>query len=229
LSEDQYRQFISQSKVVLGTSDALLVTKVGQKIQQAVNNYFNKQNMSHRLDGYKWEFHLVEDTSINAFAMPGGKTVVFTGILPLTRDETGLAVVMGHEIAHAVANHGNERMSQLLIVQLGGMALSEALTKQTELTRQLSMAAFGIGSQVGILLPYSRLQESEADRLGLIFMALAGYDPREAIPFWQRMSQQNKASIPEFLSTHPSNDARIANIEKLLPEAMSFYKSGVTQ
>jgi predicted Zn-dependent protease len=229
LSENQYRQFISQSKVVLGTSDALLVTKVGQRIQQAVNNYFNKQNMSHRLDGYEWEFHLVEDTSINAFAMPGGKTVVFTGILPLTKDETGLAVVMGHEIAHAVANHGNERMSQLLVVQLGGMALSEALKKNSELTRQLAMVAFGVGSQVGILLPYSRLQESEADRLGLIFMALAGYDPREAIPFWQRMSQQNKTSIPEFLSTHPSNDARIANIGKLLPEALSFYKGGETQ
>lgn len=225
LSAEQYKQFLDSSKVIKDTPDAQMVKRVAGNIGLAVKRYFDRQKMSSRLEGYSWEANLIEDSSVNAFAMPGGKTVVFTGILPVTENETGLAVVMGHEIAHAVANHGSERMSQLLLVQLGGMALSEALNKQPELTRQLALVAFGVGTQVGVLLPYSRLQEAEADRLGLIFMAMAGYDPRAAIPFWQRMGQQDRVNIPELLSTHPSNDARINNIRNQLREAMGFYNN----
>ena len=155
--------------------------------------------------------------------MPGGKVVVYTGILPITKDENGLAVVLGHEIAHAVAKHGNERMSQGLIAQFGGMALSEAIKNKPAQTQQLWMAAFGLGAQVGVLLPFSRTQESEADHLGLIFMALAGYNPNGALDFWQRMSAQGGSTPPEFLSDHPANDTRINDIKKELPEAMKYY------
>jgi predicted Zn-dependent protease len=157
--------------------------------------------------------------------MPGGKVVVYTGILPITRDEAGLATVMGHEIAHAVARHGNERMSQALLTQMGGMALAVALEQNPSQTNQLWMAVYGMGAQVGILLPYSRLHESEADHLGLIFMAMAGYDPNKAVEFWERMAQMKSGQAPpEFLSTHPSDEARIKKIKELLPEAMQYYK-----
>ena len=157
--------------------------------------------------------------------MPGGKVVVYTGILPIAKDDKGLAVVMGHEIAHAVANHGDERMSQGLITQMGGVALSTALASQAKQTTDLFMAAYGIGTQVGVLLPYGRLQESEADRLGLIFMAMAGYDPHEAPEFWKRMSAGKQgAAPPEFLSTHPADATRIRNIEQQMAEAMAYYK-----
>jgi predicted Zn-dependent protease len=157
--------------------------------------------------------------------MPGGKVVVYTGILPITKNESGLATVMGHEIAHAIARHGNERMSQALATQLGGMALSVALSSEPQQTRQLFMQAYGLGAQVGVLLPYSRLQESEADEIGLIFMAKAGYDPRKAVDFWQRMEKQSGGGAPpEFLSTHPSPKSRIEDIKEHLPEAMKYYR-----
>jgi predicted Zn-dependent protease len=156
--------------------------------------------------------------------MPGGKVGVYTGILPVTKNDTGLAVVLGHEIAHAIANHGDERMSQALLVEVGGIALAQALAKKPELTRKLALSAFGLGSEVGILLPYSRLQESEADQLGLIFMAMAGYDPRSAVGFWERMSAKEKGNVPEFLSTHPTDKNRIENIKKKIPEALKYYK-----
>jgi predicted Zn-dependent protease len=156
--------------------------------------------------------------------MPGGKVVVYSGILPVTKDETGLAVVMGHEIAHAVADHGNERMSQGLLAQLGGAALDTALKQKPEQTRQLWMSVFGVGAQYGALLPFSRIQESEADHLGLIFMALAGYDPHEAPSFWTRMSQKGGQAPPEFMSTHPSDETRIRKITEGIPEAMTYYK-----
>jgi predicted Zn-dependent protease len=167
---------------------------------------------------------LVESDEINAWCMPGGKVVVYTGILPLTRDETGLAVVMGHEVAHAVASHGAERMSQGLLVEFGGAALSAALNQQPARTKELWMTAFGVGTQVGLMLPYSRTHETEADHLGLIFMAMAGYDPRAAVDFWTRMSQAGGASPPEMLSTHPSDQTRIRNIESFMPEALSYYR-----
>lgn len=225
MSFQQYDQFLKEHKVITGTPEARMVERVGRKIQKAVEQYFALKGMSNRLSGYEWEFHLVEDKQVNAWCMPGGKVVVYTGILPITKNEVGLAVVLGHEIAHAVAEHGNERMSQGLMVQLGGMALSKALESKPELTRNLFLTAFGVGAQVGVLLPFSRLQESEADHLGLIFMAMAGYNPQEAIKFWERMASMSKGSKPpEFLSTHPSDETRIKNLKKLLPEAMKYYK-----
>jgi predicted Zn-dependent protease len=225
LSFDQYGKFISQHQVVKGTPDAQMVQRVGQRIQKAVETYFRQTGQSNLLSGYKWEFHLVKDKQENAFCMPGGKVVVYTGILSVTKNEAGLATVLGHEVGHAVARHGNERMSQGLITQLGGAALGAALSSRPAETQQLFMAAYGMGTQVGVLLPYSRLQESEADRLGLIFMAMAGYDPHHAVDFWRRMeNQKNQAAPPEFLSTHPSHATRIADIESYLPTAMKYYR-----
>ena len=183
-----------------------------------------EHNLNQQLDGYQWEFNLVDSKEVNAWCMPGGKVVVYTGILPLTQNENGLAVVMGHEIAHAVAKHGNERMSQGLLTQMGGMALELALQDRPKQTQQLFMTAFGMGAQVGVLLPFSRVQESEADHLGLIFMAMAGYDPNGAVPFWERMAQQGGQKPPEFLSTHPSDQTRIQKIKSELPEALEYYR-----
>ncbi len=226
MSFNQYKQFLSSHKVIDDTPEAEMVKRVGARIQQAVERYFARQNLSSRLEGYAWEFHLVDDKQVNAWCMPGGKVVVYSGILPLTGGENGLAVVMGHEIAHAVANHGDERMSQGLLAEMGGLALSAALSQKPEQTQQLFMTAYGAGAQVGVLLPFSRLQESEADHLGLIFMAMAGYDPRGAIPFWQRMSQaEHGASPPAFLSTHPADAKRIEDIQKLMPEGLKYYKA----
>jgi predicted Zn-dependent protease len=225
MSYTNYSEFISKNKVITNTSDARMVGSVGVKIQNAVERYFTDSKMSDQLSGYKWEFHLVDNKDVNAWCMPGGKVVVYSGILPVTQDETGLAIVMGHEIAHAIAKHGDERLSQGLLAQMGGTALSTALSQKPKETQELFLTAYGLGTQVGVLLPYSRLQESEADRLGLIFMAMAGYDPHPAVDFWKRMSSSKQgAAPPEFLSTHPADESRIKNIQKLMPEAMRYYK-----
>ncbi len=188
----------------------------------AIREYLEANGLS--TSQYEWEFTVIQDDqTVNAWAMPGGKVAVYTGILPIAQGDAGLAVVMSHEIAHAVARHGNERMTQGLLVDLGGLAISEALQKQPEQTRGLFLASYGVGTQIGALLPYSRLHESEADRIGLTLMARAGYDPREAIPFWQRMNQTGGPRPPEFLSTHPAPASRIANIETYLPEALALY------
>jgi predicted Zn-dependent protease len=225
LSIEQYSQFINQSKVITGTPQAEMVKRVGARIEAAVNAYSKEHSESDPFAGYQWEFNLVEDPNVNAFAMPGGKVVVYTGILPIAQNDAGLATVMGHEIAHVYAKHGAERMSQSLIVQMGGVGLSTALKNQPETTKSLFNTAYSLGSQVGVLLPYSRLQESEADRLGMIFMAMAGYDPHEAVGFWQRMAvAAGGQAPPEFLSTHPANETRIKNLQELVPEAMEYYK-----
>ena len=225
MSFSQYDQFLDQNKVSNNKTQTRIVKKVGHKIQKAVEDYFAEKGISEELKGYEWEFNLVESEQVNAWCMPGGKVVIYTGILPITKTETGLAVVMGHEIAHAIAEHGGERMSQGLLTNLGGMALAKALEKKPEETQQLWMAAFGIGAQVGVMLPFSRLHESEADHLGLIFMAMAGYNPKEAVDFWKRMAEMKKGqSPPEFLSTHPSDETRIEDLKKLLPKAMKYYK-----
>jgi predicted Zn-dependent protease len=224
MSAGQYAEFLAGHKVVENTRDAMMVRQVGLRIQDAVERFYREQNMANALEGYEWEFNLVEDPQVNAWCMPGGKVVVYTGILPVTRDEIGLAVVMGHEIAHALANHGNERMSQGLLAEFGAIALDTALESQPEETRGLFMAAYGLGAQVGILLPYSRLHESEADHLGLIFMAMAGYDPRASVDFWGRMAAMKSGGAPpEFLSTHPSDQTRIQQLQALLPEALGYY------
>jgi predicted Zn-dependent protease len=223
LSAQEYKTFLDSNKVSTDPVATATVRRVGKNIQGAVERYFAQHNQSSALSDYHWEFNLVVDSQINAWCMPGGKVVVYTGILPVTKDDNGLAVVMGHEIAHAIAQHGDERMSQGLLAQFGGMALEAALNKKPEQTKTLFMSAYGLGATVGLLLPYSRLQESEADRIGLTFMAMAGYDPHGALDFWKRMAADKQGGTPEFLSTHPSDETRIRNIESLIPEAMGYY------
>jgi predicted Zn-dependent protease len=230
LAKTEYNEFLKTNKVVNNTSQAQEVERVGWNIAKTVEAYLKKEKQTKLLEGYNWQFNLVEDQQANAWCMPGGKVVVFTGILPITQSDGGLATVMGHEIAHAVARHGNERMSQGLTAQLGGLALDAALSSKPNETRNLFMAAYGVGTNVGILLPYSRLQESEADRIGLIFMSMAGYDPREAINFWERMEKASQGGEPpEFLSTHPSHKTRIEELKKQLPEALRYYNQAVSK
>jgi predicted Zn-dependent protease len=226
MSTQQYQAFLGENKVVptSASRDAEMVKRVGNRISSAITSYFAKQGKSDLLQGYKWEFNLVDDKAVNAWCMPGGKVVVYTGLLPVTQNESSLAVVMGHEIAHAVAQHGNERMSEGLIQQLGGVALSVAVSDQPAETQQLFMQAYGIGSDVGVMLPFSRKQELEADHYGLIFSALAGYNPQDAIAFWERMSKVGGEKPPEFLSTHPSDETRIAKVKEYAKDAMKYYK-----
>jgi predicted Zn-dependent protease len=223
MSLTQYSDFINQNKLSEDKEKVEMVRRVGSRIASAVEEYFREHGMSDRLKNFEWEFNLVEDDTPNAWCMPGGKVVVYTGILPITRDETGLAVVMGHEIAHAVARHGNERMSQQLTVQGLGTALAIAIDEKPDLTKNLFMTAYGVGSQLAYVLPYSRIHETEADQLGLIFMAMAGYNPQAAVDFWQRMSELGGENPPEFLSTHPADETRIKNLKEFMPEAMKYY------
>jgi predicted Zn-dependent protease len=219
-----YSDFMKINPPSSDMSNTSIVKQVGNNIAGAVNKYFTENGLQSRLEGYQWEFNLVNDKTPNAWCMPGGKVVVYSGILPYTVDRNGLAVVMSHEIAHAVARHGNERMSQELVAQLGGIALTEAVKQKPEETRNIFLTAYGLGSQVGVLLPYSREHELEADKMGLIFMALAGYDPKTAVVFWERMSSAGGSKPPEFLSTHPSDKTRINRIKAAVPEAMKYYK-----
>jgi predicted Zn-dependent protease len=226
MAVSQYNTFLKDNKVLSpgSSSDAAMVDRVGAKIANAITKYYNTKEKKSVLEGYSWEFNTIDDKKvINAWCMPGGKVVVYTGLLPVTQNETGLAIVMGHEIAHSVAKHGNERMSQALVQQMGGMALEVALSQKPQETQDLFMSTYGIGSQLGAMLPWSRQQETEADQYGLIFSAMAGYDPREAIPFWQRMSEAGGGSPPEFLSTHPSDETRLRKLKQFIPEALKYY------
>jgi predicted Zn-dependent protease len=204
-------------------ANAQLVNRVGLRIQQAVETYMQQNNIAKELKGFKWEYNVIDENIVNAWCMPGGKVVVYTGLLPVSQTEEGLAVVMGHEIAHAIARHGNERMSEGLLIGLGGMVLEEALKEKKQETQLLFLALYSIGTNLALALPNSRMQESEADKLGLIFMSMAGYNPEEAIPFWQRMSALNKNKTPEFLSTHPSDETRIKKLGALIPEVKTQY------
>jgi len=224
MSYQQYDQFLKENKISTNKAEVDMVKRVGVKIEKAVDKYLSDNNLSSRLSGYNWEFNLVEDDQVNAWCMPGGKVVVYTGILPVTNDEAGLAVVMGHEIAHAIAEHGNERMSQQLLQQVGAVGLMVAMKDEPAQTQALWLSVYGVGTTVGVLLPYSRTQESEADHLGLIFMSMAGYDPHEATAFWQRMAKSGGATPPEFLSTHPSYNTRIKDLNDWIPEAMKYYR-----
>jgi len=224
LSNTEYQTFMNSAVKSAKTTENARVLRVGQKITAAVETYLKQQGLSDQISGYSWSFNLVKDTTVNAFCMPGGKIVVYEGLLPVTIDDAGLAVVLGHEIAHAVAKHSNERMSQELLTNYGAASLGSLLSKKSATTQKLASTVFGLGAEVGVTLPFSRKQESEADRLGLIFMAMAGDDPALAIPFWQRMSAQSQSSMPEFLSTHPSDAKRIANMRSLLAEAQAYYK-----
>ncbi|HEU4471451.1 MAG TPA: M48 family metallopeptidase [Flavisolibacter sp.] len=227
MATTEYRNFLSSNRVVAPSADrdAEMVRRVGQRIANAVTQYYSQKNLRNTLDGYQWEFNLVNNADANAWCMPGGKVVVYTGLLPITQNEAALAVVMGHEISHAIFQHGNERMSQGLAQQLGGVALSVAVANQPAATQNLFLQAYGVGSQVGVLLPFSRKQELESDRYGMIWAAMAGYNPREAVALWQRMEKaSNGQAPPEFLSTHPAPGNRIQQLEKYMPEALQYYR-----
>lgn len=226
MATQQYRQFLNENRVVSASADrdAEMVRRVGQRLTTAVHSYFRSKGVEGQLDGYKWQYNLVDKNEANAWCMPGGKIVVYTGLLPYTRNETALAIVVGHEIMHAVLQHGNARMSQGLLQQLGGTALSVALAQKPQATQSLLLQSYGIGSTVLGILPFSRKDESEADHYGLILAAIAGYNPQEAIPFWERMAKQSKTTPPEFLSSHPSDSRRIADIKGWMPEALKYYK-----
>jgi metalloendopeptidase OMA1, mitochondrial len=214
LGATAYREVLSKAVIVHNPKFVDPVRQVGQRIATAANR-----------PDYKWEFNVIDDDSmINAFALPGGKVAVYTGLFPVAQDDAGLAVVLGHEVAHALAHHGAERMSQGLLAQIGAIGLSVALGGSNPQTAQAVMQAYGLGAQYGVLLPFSRGQEAEADHIGLILMAKAGYDPHAAIGLWERMEKMNEKSPPEFLSTHPSYGARLANIRGWLPEAERYYK-----
>ncbi len=220
-----YSDFMKESTLSADRVNSALVKKVGGDISQSVIKFFSENGLQSRLDGYQWEFNLVKnDSTPNAWCMPGGKVVVYSGILRYTIDQNGMAVVLSHEIAHAVARHGNERMSQQLLIQMGGVALNEAVKQKPEQTRSIFNSVYGIGAQFGIMLPYSRDHELEADKLGLIFMAMAGYNPQSAISFWERMASAGAGKPPEFLSTHPSDATRINKIKAEMPEVMKYYK-----
>lgn len=225
MSFDMYNQIKDTARVIRGTADARMVERCGKRIQKAVEEYFSAQNNSQLLAGFEWEFILIDDPAVNAWCMPGGKVAFYTGILPYTKNEVGLAVVMGHEIAHAVARHGGERMSQAMVAQMGALGLGVALRDKRQETQALFMGAYGIGVQLGGMLPFSRKHESEADELGLYFMAMAGYDPREAPIFWERMSQAGGGDVPEFISTHPSHSTRIRQLESYMPKALGYFQN----
>ncbi len=225
LSDQQYTKVLRESTLSKDQTKVQMVRRVGARIASAAEGFLKEKGLGEEAKDYHWEFNLIEDdTVVNAWCLPGGKVAFYTGILPYTRNETGLAVVMGHEVAHALAKHGNERMSEALLAQLGGVALSVALSEKPDTTRQIFMEAYGITANLAFLLPYSRLHESEADRIGLTLMAKAGYDPREAISFWQRMNEKGGSRPPEFLSTHPAPETRIEKIKSYIPEAMHYYK-----
>lgn len=220
MSEQEYRKFLSENKVVTGTADAKRVERIGSAIAASVEQYLRKNKMDDRLKDLAWEFNLVDDPTVNAWCMPGGKVVFYTGILPICADDDGLAVVMGHEIAHAVAKHGNERMSQGMIAQLGAAALSVAASSQPEATQNIFMQAYGAGASLGVLLPFSRKHESEADRLGLVFMTMAGFNPDNAPAFWERMSAQSGGGQPPvFMSSHPNHQTRVNDLKSYIPVA----------
>ncbi|TYP75237.1 M48 family metallopeptidase [Aquimarina intermedia] len=226
----QYDQFLGENKVITGTSEAQMITRVGQKIAKASERWLNANGYTGYLDGYQWEYNLVKDDAVNAWCMPGGKIVFYTGILPIAKTEAGIAAVMGHEVAHALANHGQQRMSAGQLQQVAGAATSVAIQNRSESTQQIIGTAFGLGTQFGVMLPFSRSHETEADKIGLQLMAIAGYNPDEAADLWRRMKANSGGqSPPEFMSTHPSSDTRIANLTAWAPGAKAeARKFGVT-
>ena len=226
MSFQEYNKVLKSSKLSTDVTKVAMVRRVGQRIAAASEELLEESGRGSDIRNYKWEFNLIEDEkTVNAWCMPGGKVVVYTGILPVTQDEVGLAVVMGHEVSHAIARHGNERMSQGLLLQAGGLTLEVLTGENPGLARDLFLQVYGVGGALG-MLSYSRKHETEADKLGLVFMAMAGYDPREAPKFWERMSQGGGQAPPEILSTHPSDETRMRDLEAFMPEAMKYYKPG---
>jgi predicted Zn-dependent protease len=225
----QYGQFLAENKVLKGTKDAIRVENIGTKIKVAAERYLSANGRADYLNNYQWEYKLVESKELNAWCMPGGKIVVYTGILPIMANDAGMAAVMGHEVAHALANHGQQRMSAGMLQQLGGVAVGVAVGGKSEQTQQMIMQAYGIGTEVGGMLPFSRNHETEADSIGLTLMAIAGYNPENAVLIWERMSAVGGQAPAEIMSTHPSNQSRIENLRSLIPAAKAeAAKFGVT-
>lgn len=226
LSLTAYSDFLATNPPMAATdANTIKVRNVGGKLKISAIKFMKDKGLSKRIKDFKWDFNLVNNSAVNAWCMPGGKVVVYSGILDYTKDENGLAVVMSHEIAHAIARHGNERMSQQLLTVMGGVSLSLALSQKPEETKNIFLMCYGVGSTLG-MLAYSRTHEYEADKIGMVFMALAGYDPSEAITFWERMSKIGGTKLPQFLSTHPSDENRIKAIKAFLPTAQKYYTAG---
>jgi predicted Zn-dependent protease len=224
MSAQQYKEVIQKGPISTNQEQTAMVKKVGVRIQKAVEQYMAEKGLSDQLAGFNWEFNLIQDDkTVNAWCMPGGKVAFYTAILPICKDEAGVAVVMGHEVAHAIANHGAERMSQGMLAEFGLSTIGAAMGQNPTATQQIFMQAMGVGTNVG-MLKFSRNHESEADHMGLIFMAMAGYDPNTAPKFWERMASTGGQEPPEFMSTHPSHDTRIKDLEGWIPEAMKYYK-----
>lgn len=224
MSFQQYDQVIAESRLSSNSADAAMIERVGRRIQAAVERYLAQNGLAGELEAYQWEFKLIESDQVNAWCMPGGKVAFYTGILPVCQDETGVAVVMGHEVAHAIAKHGAERMTHGMMTQFGAVAVSEIIKNKPAQTQAIYNTAFALGAQYGAVLPFSRKHESEADQMGLTFMAMAGYDPREAPIFWERMASMGGQKPPEFLSTHPADETRVRQLNGWMPEALQHYQ-----
>jgi predicted Zn-dependent protease len=221
----QYGTFLKENKVIAGTTDAKRVETIGIKIKAAAEKYLTSLGQPEYLKDYRWEYKLVESKEVNAWCMPGGKIVVYSGILPITKDDAGLATVMGHEVAHALANHGAQRMSASQLQAVGAVGVALVTGNQTAEKQQMWQQFYGVGSQVGVMLPFSRSHETEADKIGLTLMAISGYNPDQAVIFWSRMAASSGGKAPpEFMSTHPSDATRIANLKALIPEAKATAK-----
>ena len=220
----QYNDYIKTATKSNNAKQSAMVTRVGQKIAAATEQYLRQNGLESEVKNFAWEFNLVKDQQLNAFCMPGGKIVVYEGLLGIVSSDDELAVVVGHEVAHAVAKHSNERMSQQLMAQYGAAILGQAVSNRSTAVQQLATSVYGIGAQYGVMLPFSRKHESEADYMGLVFMTMAGYNPDVAVGFWQKMSAGGSGSVPEFMSTHPSDATRIAEIKKWLPEIKAKYQ-----
>ena len=219
----QYGTFLKENKVISGTADARKVEMVGSRIKAAAEKYLTYLGQAQYLRDYRWEYKLIDSKEVNAWCMPGGKIVVYSGILPITKNDAGLATVMGHEVSHALANHGAQRMSAAQLQQLGAVGVAVATGGQSAEKQQMWQQYYGMGSQVGVMLPFSRGHETEADKIGLTLMAIAGYNPEESITFWSRMAAQSSGQAPpEFMSTHPSDATRISNLQALIPEAKAL-------
>ena len=222
-SFQQYGTFLKENKVLSGTTDAKRVESVGIKIKNAAEKYLASLGQTDYLKDYAWEYKLVDSPDVNAWCMPGGKIVVYTGIMPIAKNDAGLATVMGHEVSHALANHGAQRMSASQIQSLGAVGVAVATGGQSAEKQAMWQQYYGMGSQVGVMLPFSRSHETEADKIGLVLMAIAGYNPEESINFWTRMSAGSNGQAPaEMLSTHPSDATRIANLKAMVPEAKAI-------
>jgi predicted Zn-dependent protease len=220
----QYSEYMKSAPQSTNAQGKAMVTRVGKKIAAATEEYLKNNGLANEVQNFAWEFNLVKDNQINAFCMPGGKIVVYEGLLKICSSDDELAVVVGHEVAHAVAKHSNERISQELLAQYGASIVSQALSEKSENIQKIGNTVYGLGAQYGVTLPFSRKHESEADYMGLIFMTMAGYNPNTAVTFWQKMSASGGASIPEFMSTHPSDATRISDIQKYLPELQKYKK-----